>query len=87
VLWRYLLVLGVLIDGGAHEIQIFSENSFIVGTLSAGASCNKEQRDYDRGAQSWNYFHWLSSVLIKECEFALSSDQRMRVRAGFAAII
>lgn len=53
VLWRHFLVLHILIDGGTHVVKVFSENSFIAGTLLAGTSCNKEQKEYyDRVAQS-----------------------------------
>ena len=70
MLWRHAFVLSVLIDGRTHVVEIFSENSFIAGPLSAGASCNKEQREYyDRVVQSWTYFH--SRIF--------SSDQRTRV--------
>ena len=44
--WGRALVLTVLIDGRAHMVEIFSENSFIADTFLTGASCNKEQREY-----------------------------------------
>src|SRR3954454_22630135 len=31
MLWRHVLVLSVLIDGGSHVIKIFFENGFIAG--------------------------------------------------------
>lgn len=53
VLWRYFLVLGVLVDGGAHVVKIFFEECF-ARAFAVGASCHEEQREYyDRVAQPW----------------------------------
>jgi hypothetical protein len=38
MLWRRLLVLGVLIDGGAHVVKIFFELSFILSAVLVCAS-------------------------------------------------
>lgn len=64
MLWGCAPILSVLIDGRTHVVEIFSENSFIAGPLSDGASCNREQREYyDRVAQSLSYFHWRISLI------------------------
>lgn len=55
MLWRHLLVLGVLIDGGSHVIKIFFEDLFITRAFLVGASCHAEQREYyDRTAEPWS---------------------------------
>ncbi len=78
MLRRFVVVPGVLIDSASHVIKILFEDRFISCAFMVGASCNKEQREYnDRIEQPRNYFHW----------GIFKSDLRTRVRAGFAAIV
>ena len=77
VLWRHLLVLGVLIDGGAHVIKILFEDRFIARAFMVGASRHEEKGQYyDRVPQPWIGFHC--------CIF---SELRTRVRQRLAATI
>jgi len=46
MLWRHLLVLRVLINGGSHVIKMFFEDLFITRAFLVGASCHAEQREY-----------------------------------------
>ena len=46
MLWRHVLVLGVLINGGTHVIKIFFEDILITRAFLVGASCHEEQREY-----------------------------------------
>jgi hypothetical protein len=44
VLWRRTLVLGVLIDGGAHTVELFFERIFFSGAVfDIAARCEEQQ--------------------------------------------